>query len=379
MRRFRPWLLLAALAAALLAPAAPAAGAEPGLQVMVNGQVLNLDTPAFIENGRTLVPLRAIFEALGARIEWNGATRTVTGTRGSRTVVLTVDSDQARVDGQEVRLAVPAKIRGGRTFVPLRFVAEALGASVDFDGETRTVLVVDLAYTGAGAHAGLLQKMALYRAAPDGDFQASMGVGPVEAGSPQGMTGTVTGQVRGADAYFKLTQNLNYMGYKINQTSELAVRGGQVYQRAAGEPAWKALGPGAARLGRLDLPGGLDPSRPLATPLIGAIQSVVPGAPVTLEGQEYQEYTLTFDPARLQGYFGDLARGFGTNLEGVTWDTLQARVLVRTSDGFTRRMELRVTWRIAQPGGASAGWQLTMASEWQPAGGAIAWPPDLPN
>lgn len=378
MRRSRLWLMLICLlVAALAAPAAGAAEAE--LKVQINGQILTLDTPPFIDNGRTLVPLRAIFEALGAQIGWNGATRTVTGTRAAKKVVLTVDSDQAQVDGQAVKLAVAARIRDGRTFVPLRFVAEALGATVDYDPETRTVIVVDLNYAGAGEHTPLLQKMAAYRAQPDADFQARLVAGQVAEGAAPMMDATVAGQVRGSDAYFKMTQAIAYMGYKINQTSELAVRGGQVYHKRAGDTAWKALGQGTARLDKMDIPGGLDPSRLFNTPLTGAIQSAAAGATATVGGEAYQEFTLTFDPARLQVFFDALAKGFGKDLLGVSWDTLQARVQVRTADGFARKTDLLFTWTITEADGTTAKWQLTTANEWLPAAGPITWPADLPQ
>lgn len=377
VRRTSLWLMLAVLLAALAAPAARAGSAD--LQVTVNGQKLALDPAPFIENGRTLVPLRAIFEVLGATIQWNGETRTVTGRRGPRTVELTVDSDLARVNGAEVRLAVPAMIRASRTFVPLRFVAEALGAAVDFDGETRTVIVVDLDYAGAGPATALLQQMAIFRGAPDGDFRATFAVGPAAGPRERGMEAVIAGQVRGADAYFRADQTIAYMGYNIQQASELAARSGQVYVKGAGETAWQALGPGTARLDRLGLPGGFDPSRPFSTPLIGGIQAVTAGPKATVGGEEYQEFSLTFDPARLQRYFGELAAAFGTSLEGIAWESLQGTVQVRTRDGFTRKLEIRFRYRIAGPDGAQVPWQLSLTGEWQPGAGATAWPAGLPE
>lgn len=88
----------------------------------------------FIENGRTLVPLRFVGENLGADIQWEGAERRVTYTKGSKVVVLWVGRREALVNGETVVLDVPPVIVNERTVVPLRFVANALEAKVDWDG-----------------------------------------------------------------------------------------------------------------------------------------------------------------------------------------------------------------------------------------------------
>jgi hypothetical protein len=119
-----------------------AKGVESPARVTVDGRILPLDVPPMFVDARLLVPLRAIFEALGASIEWDGATRTVTAAKDHLTVVLTVGKPTAIVGGQEVALAVPARIVDGRTMVPLRFVAEALGAKVDWENSTRTAIIL---------------------------------------------------------------------------------------------------------------------------------------------------------------------------------------------------------------------------------------------
>jgi len=147
VRRFRSVLSLFLALVILSAIAAPVfADALVTANVAVNGVKLNAD--AYIVNNSTVVPLRAIFEALGAEIKWDGTTRTVTATKGSRVIVLTIDQPTAQVDGRTVDLAVPGMIIGGSTFVPLRFVGEALDAKVGWDPETRTAKV-DLDPTAA--------------------------------------------------------------------------------------------------------------------------------------------------------------------------------------------------------------------------------------
>ena len=111
------------------------------INVTIDGKVQSYDVMPVIENGRTLVPMRAIFEALGAEIKWDDATKTVTGTKGDVSVVLTIGNTLAKVNGNEVTLDVPAKIVSDRTMVPVRFISESLGCNVGWDDTTKTVII----------------------------------------------------------------------------------------------------------------------------------------------------------------------------------------------------------------------------------------------
>ena len=102
--------------------------------VFYNGEKIKFDQIPVIENGRTLVPLRAIFEKIGAEVEWDGDTQTVTATKGDITVALTIDSTAATKNGETIALDVPAKIISGRTLVPVRFVSDCFGVDVAWDG-----------------------------------------------------------------------------------------------------------------------------------------------------------------------------------------------------------------------------------------------------
>jgi len=118
------------------------AAANP-ITVVVNNNTVQFDVSPVIENGRTLVPVRAIFEALGAVVTWNANTRTAIGVKDTRTINIKIDSADATVNDIHKKLDVPARIKQNRTFIPLRFVAESLGAIVSWDGETRTVKISD--------------------------------------------------------------------------------------------------------------------------------------------------------------------------------------------------------------------------------------------
>lgn len=108
----------------------------------VNGAVYAMDQAAYVKDGRTLVPFRFLAEALGATVIWDDKTSTASLNLQGSEVKVTVGSKYANINGAATTLDVPAEITGGRTFVPLRFVSEALGAQVDYNAETKNVRVV---------------------------------------------------------------------------------------------------------------------------------------------------------------------------------------------------------------------------------------------
>lgn len=126
--------------------ATPAAAAGTNVNVVFEGEIQQYDQPATVINGRTMVPLRAIFEKLGADVQWDANTQTITAKRNRLTLTLKVGSTTASkkyVSGQtkEYTLDQAPVILGGRTLVPLRFVSEAFYAGVAWDGATGTATI----------------------------------------------------------------------------------------------------------------------------------------------------------------------------------------------------------------------------------------------
>ncbi len=112
------------------------------IRVTLNGRAINFGPVAPTQQaGRVLVPLRGVFEALGAFVDYNNATQSITATRGDTRVQLTIGSARAYVNSAARALDVPAQVQSGRTLVPLRFVSEALGATVLWNDAQRTVLI----------------------------------------------------------------------------------------------------------------------------------------------------------------------------------------------------------------------------------------------
>ena len=110
-------------------------------RVELNGNPVAFDVAPFQVADRTMVPMRAIFEALGAQVLWNDSTQTVTATKDGTDVQLTIGETNALVNGRNIVLDVPAMIRRGSTMVPLRFVSESLGANVGWSEANQLVSI----------------------------------------------------------------------------------------------------------------------------------------------------------------------------------------------------------------------------------------------
>jgi hypothetical protein len=125
---------------------------EQAIRVMIDNKLQTYEKAPVIMNGSTLVPMRAIFESLGAFIEWNDTARSVTATKYGQKIVITIGSKSAVVNGQTKQLEQEAVIIDDSTFVPARFVSEALGAAVAWNDATRTVSITTpkTADTGTG-------------------------------------------------------------------------------------------------------------------------------------------------------------------------------------------------------------------------------------
>ena len=136
MKKILSYVLLAAMIFISLP-----ANASGGVTVLLDGRQLAFDVQPQIMNGRTMVPLRAIFEAMGAIVGWNDETQTVTGTKGDTVVILVIGDTSPSINGKVVTIDQPGVIVDGRTLAPLRFVAEAFGGDVSWDGDTLTASI----------------------------------------------------------------------------------------------------------------------------------------------------------------------------------------------------------------------------------------------
>lgn len=136
-------MLMTAVLGGLLGHSVVAA-AETNIQVKVDGGTVNFpDSKPFIDraSNRTMIPVRFVSEKLGAKVEWDNSTRTVTLDKAGRQIALKIGENKATVSGKQISFDAAAKIQDSRTYVPLRFVSEAYGAKVVWDKINQVVYI----------------------------------------------------------------------------------------------------------------------------------------------------------------------------------------------------------------------------------------------
>ncbi len=109
--------------------------------VVMDGNVLAFEQPPVIENDRTLIPIRFLFEQMGANVTWNQETQAATVTQNDTAVTFRINDTEADVNGQTVSMDVPARLINDKTMVPVRFLSEQLGYNVSWDGENRIITI----------------------------------------------------------------------------------------------------------------------------------------------------------------------------------------------------------------------------------------------
>ncbi len=115
--------------------------AADDVKVIVGGNEVVFDQPPVIQEGRTLVPLRAIFEALGASVGWDGETSSVIASKDDTVIIMQIGHGNLYKNNETIKLDVPPVIINSRTLVPVRAIAESFDLTVEWDDATRTVTV----------------------------------------------------------------------------------------------------------------------------------------------------------------------------------------------------------------------------------------------
>lgn len=109
--------------------------------VVYDNKILAFEQPPVIQDDRTLIPIRFLFEQMGATVDWDSETRTAAISQNDRTITFSIDNTIATVNGQPAQMDVPARLINEKTMVPLRFLSENLGYTVDWDGENRIITI----------------------------------------------------------------------------------------------------------------------------------------------------------------------------------------------------------------------------------------------
>ncbi|MEG2584225.1 MAG: copper amine oxidase N-terminal domain-containing protein, partial [Oscillospiraceae bacterium] len=111
------------------------------INVKINDEVLKTSVTPVMENDRILVPMRDIFEALGAEVTWDDGTRTATGIKDDIQVSITINENTLVKNGEKIELSVSSKLINEKTMVPIRAISEAFEATVTWNDETSTVSI----------------------------------------------------------------------------------------------------------------------------------------------------------------------------------------------------------------------------------------------
>ena len=114
-----------------------------GIRVFLDGKHIKMDVLPEVRNQRTMVPIRAVVEALGGSVEWNQEKQEIVMTRAGSTVVMILNNTTATVDGLPVEMDVAPYAIDGRTLIPARYVAEFFGQNVEWDGASQAVLITE--------------------------------------------------------------------------------------------------------------------------------------------------------------------------------------------------------------------------------------------
>jgi hypothetical protein len=142
--------------------------AHAAIHINLNGQPLATSVAPISYNNRTLVPMRDIFEALGATIQWHPVTQNVTAQKDLTNITLQINNPTAIINGRRVQLDQPPLVINNRTMVPLRFVAEALDAKVDWNGAAELVEITTANANSAGTGTTLAANNESYTGAAAG-------------------------------------------------------------------------------------------------------------------------------------------------------------------------------------------------------------------
>ncbi|MCL2572206.1 MAG: N-acetylmuramoyl-L-alanine amidase [Defluviitaleaceae bacterium] len=220
------FVVIMSIAAAIISPSRTMAVTP--IRLVINGQaVTDMPMPPIIQQDRTLVPARAVFQTgLGAEVEWQGATRTVNITYGETHISLTIGSRIITVNGHHSEMPIPAQIINDNTMIPLRAVAENLGFEVDF--RDRIVFI----NSPADSTEPIAPEPTPTPTPPQGSGSRVVVIDPGHGGRP----GAVYDDVRAADLNLaiaeKLIQLIQECGYMTAYTTRTADYIVSLYDRA---------------------------------------------------------------------------------------------------------------------------------------------------
>lgn len=292
MRKFL--IPLALILALIILPLGAFASDQSGIKVKINDQALYFDVNPIIDNGRTLVPLRGIFESMGADVQWEAQTQTVLATRGGTQVRLQIGSENAYVNDQEIALDTPAKIVNGSTLVPVRFISESFGATVGWDSKTSSVLIQD-------ASAKSIDYKKFYNAlmsTRQAEFKISIKENMSMMGQVINATLTGTGEVNNNDGHIKAMMYIPE--FSTSMSMEVVIKDAKIYLKL-GDAPWTVL--------NTEIPkAALDPALASEATVMELLKesSVKQENNVLINGKSTTKYTIKTDEEALTSVFNEI-------------------------------------------------------------------------
>lgn len=141
---------------------------QDSIKIILDGKILNISDSYTTPQGRVMAPLRAISQEFGVDLEWDGASKIVTGTKGNIKVVLQIGNKKVKVNGITVEIDTAPTLINGKTFVPLRTICEYLGTNVAWDGSSKTITI---AQPDNAAESNLVMRVGLDDTFPPMEFK----------------------------------------------------------------------------------------------------------------------------------------------------------------------------------------------------------------
>jgi hypothetical protein len=415
MKRIARVAAAAVLSLGLLAQ--PALAAESKLQIVLQGAPVQFEVGAdpFVENSRTLVPLRTLSEKLGFMVDYEATTQQITLTKFPTKVVLWVGKLEAEVNGKPLTLEVAPKIIGNRTFVPLRFISEQLGANVFYNGDRNEVRLTPQGQSDPAALAFLSQKPAPSATVQNQKAHADLWLKVTEPGKdPVEMNAGINLQIHGQEILGDLALTMPMMGVNVPMANaQLAVRNGFIWAKLEGgllaqqlgvpTKAWLPLGsmtelgaslkpelgatPGADLNPDLDATPGTNPN-----PDLGSLPGANPAQFEQLSKAIMEKILVTFGPSEVKD--GKKLVRLDVDMSRIDFMAVGAQVLGQPVPDATRAPQVAAKMSVWVEEESHAARMMKfevkiadteMAMEMKldltldPATAEITWPADLPT
>lgn len=352
--------------------------AAAAISVYLGETQLTFDVAPFVENGRTLVPLRGLAESLGFAVQYDPAEQKITLNKDQTTILLWLDSTRVVVNGQETSIDVPAKAISGRTFVPVRFVAENLGARVSWD-EARRAVVVTPAGPGAAqaqpqqpaeqqagtsqqaqsqpeAQALLARTRAVSKQLPDQKSTSKMDIGITMSGSGLEMSFNVPMEmtVHSYQGEGLLTMTLGSPIDNSVMTTKMALKDGKQYEWDSETGVWTITGtytPGdVAEFNRLGT-GGFAQLFNFADDSVLAGATVAVGGTEVMDGVTTTRLDVTVSPAAFAGLGATIAEAMefsAAEAGSIRVQRVNLSFWVDPATGFTHKSTVEMVMEVAE-------------------------------